>query len=115
MRTGAQPGHIFNHQRADYCLALIKTDIPPPERAEIRQTIQEADTKVVPLKVNFPYPETKELTQIPPPLLLKLPTLQKELKYRYVGRHLLLVDTDNNMIWITCLMPFRESEVGRKG
>jgi hypothetical protein len=31
-------------------------------------------------------------------LLLKLPPLPKEVKYRYVGRNLILIDTDNNMI-----------------
>ncbi len=35
---------------------------------------------------------------MPATLLLKLPTLPKELKYRYVNRNLLLVDSDNNMI-----------------
>jgi len=48
--------------------------------------------------VNYPYPETKDLTQMPPTLLLKLPQLPKEVKYRFVGRHLLLVDTDNGLI-----------------
>lgn len=98
MRAGTKPGYIFNPQTAGYFRTIIKTEIPPTDKAEIRQTILEADTKGVPLKVNYPYPETKELTQIPPTLLLKLPQLPKEVKYRYVGRHLLLVDTDNNLI-----------------
>lgn len=98
MRSGTKPGYIFNPQTAEYFRTIIKTEIPAPDKAEIRQTILEADTKGVPLKVNYPYPETKELTQMPPTLLLKLPQLPKEVKYRYVGRHLLLVDTDNNLI-----------------
>ena len=49
-------------------------------------------------EINYPYPETKELSQIPPTLLLKLPTLPKEVKYRFVGRHMLVVDTDNGLI-----------------
>ncbi len=35
---------------------------------------------------------------MPPTLLLKLPQLPKQLNYRYVGRNLMLVDTDNNII-----------------
>jgi hypothetical protein len=31
-------------------------------------------------------------------LLLKLPQLPKEVKYRYVNRNLILIDTDNNLI-----------------
>ena len=98
MRVGTERGYIFNPQTAGYFRSLIKNGVPKRDQAEIRQTILEADTKGVPLKVNYPYPETKELAQIPPTLLLKLPQLPKEVKYRYVGSHLLLVDTDNNLI-----------------
>lgn len=98
MRTGTKQGYIFDPQTAEYFRTTIKTDVQPRDKPEIRQTILEADTKGVPLRVNYPYPESKELTQIPPTLLLKLPQLPKEVKYRYVGRHLLLVDTDNNLI-----------------
>jgi len=38
------------------------------------------------------------VTQIPPTLLLKLPTLPKQVKYRFVGRHMLMVDSDNGLI-----------------
>jgi hypothetical protein len=78
MRAGTKPGYIFNRQTAAYFRTIIKNDLPPDDKAEVRRTILEADTKGVPLRVNFPYPETKELTQIPPTLLLKLPQLQKE-------------------------------------
>ncbi|HET6892361.1 MAG TPA: hypothetical protein VFH31_14765 [Pyrinomonadaceae bacterium] len=98
MRAGTQQGYIFNKEFAPYLRTIIKTEFPPRDKAEIREVILEADTKGVPLKVNHPYPETKELTQIPPTLLLKLPQLPKEVKYRYVGRHMLLVDTDNGLI-----------------
>ena len=98
MRAGTKPGYIFNPQTVDYFRTVIKTEVAPHDKAEIRETTLEADTKGVPLRVNYPYPETKEVTQMLPTLLLKLPPLPKEVKYRYVGRHLLLVDTDNNLI-----------------
>lgn len=98
MRAGTKQGYIFNRQFSDYLRTVIKTEFPPRDKAEIREVILEADTKGVPLKVNYPYPETKELAQIPPTLLLKLPQLPKEVKYRYVGRHMLLVDTDHGLI-----------------
>lgn len=98
MRAGTKAGYIFNKQTADYLRTIIKTEFPPREKAEMREVVLEADTKGVPLKVNYPYPETKELTQIPPTLLLKLPQLPKEVKYRYIGRHMALVDTDNGLI-----------------
>jgi ABC-type transporter MlaC component len=98
MRAGTMPGYIFRPEFTEYVRTTILTEFPARDRVEIKQTILEADTKGIPLKINYPYPETKELTQIPPTLLLKLPQLPKQVKYRFVGRHMLLVDTDNGLI-----------------
>lgn len=97
-RSGTNQGYIFKPEFTEYVRTIIKTEFSSRDRVEIKETILEADTKGVPLKVNYPYPETKELSQIPPTLLLKLPQLPKEVKYRFVGRHMLLVDTDNGLI-----------------
>ncbi len=98
IRAGTQPGYIFIPEFTQYVRTIIQTEFPARDKAEIKQTILEAETKGVPLKVNYPYPETKELTEMPPTLLLKLPQLPSEVKYRFVGRHLLLVDSDNSLI-----------------
>jgi ABC-type transporter MlaC component len=97
-RTFAKPGYIFTRDTADYFRTLMKAEFKGTDRAELREMILEADTAGVPMRVNYPYPETKELTQIPPTLLLTLPQLPKEVRYRFVARNLLLVDTDNGLI-----------------
>ncbi|MEK6285776.1 MAG: hypothetical protein AABO57_08550 [Acidobacteriota bacterium] len=97
-RANAKPGDILSSDIASYIRNTIKTEFKGTDRKQLRETILEADTKGVPLRVNYPYPETKELTQIPPTLLLKLPQLPKQVKYRFVGRHLLLVDRENGLI-----------------
>lgn len=97
-RSDAKRGYLFAPDIAAHIRTTIKTEFKGSERTELRETVLEADTQGVPLRVNYPYPETKELTQIPPTLLLKLPQLPKEVKYRFVGRHMLLVDTDNGLI-----------------
>ncbi len=98
MRAGTNPGYIFQPEIAAYIRALIKDEFKGSERVELRQSVLEADTKGVPLRVNYPYPESKELNQTPPTLLLRLPQLPKEVKYRFVGTNMLLVDTDNGLI-----------------
>src|SRR5687768_9643263 len=98
MRAGTKPGYIFIPAFNTYVRRTIQTEFPPKDKAEIKQTILEAENKAVPLKINYPYPESQELTQMPPTLLLKLPTLPKEVKFRFVKKHLLLVDTDNGLI-----------------
>jgi hypothetical protein len=98
MRAGTKPGYIFIPAFTQYVRTIILTEFPPRDKKDVKKTILEAETKGVPLKVNYPYPETKELTEMPATLLLKLPQLPKEVKYRFVGRHLLLVDSDNSLI-----------------
>ncbi len=97
-RANAKSGDILDPAIASHIRTLINEEFKGSEKAELKKTVLEADTKGVPLRVNYPYPDEKEFTQIPPTLLLKLPQLPKELKYRFVNRYLLLVDTDNDLI-----------------
>lgn len=97
-RGYAKQGYMFTAPVAKYIRDLVRKEFKGTDRVQVREAILEADTAGVPLKVNYPYPETKELTQIPPTLLLTLPPLPKEVKYRFVQRNLLLVDTDNGLI-----------------
>ena len=97
-RNYAKQGYIFTPEASDYFRQLIRTEFKGADRSELRKTVLESETDGVPMRVNYPYPETKELTEMPPTLLLKLPALPKEVKYRFVKRNLLLVDTDNGLI-----------------
>lgn len=97
-RAGAKRGDIFTAGAAEYLRRLIRTEFKGQDRGEIKEVILDADTAGVPLKVNYPYPETKEVSTVPPTLLLKLPQLPKEVNYRFVGRHMLLVDKENGLI-----------------
>jgi hypothetical protein len=97
-RTDAKPGQIFTPDITTYIRALIRSEFKGTERKELRETVLEADTKGVPLRVNYTYPETKELVEMPPTLLLKLPALPKQVRYRFVGQNMLLVDRENGLI-----------------
>jgi hypothetical protein len=97
-RASAKPGDIFTPDVANYIRSTLKREFKESDKKEIRKIVLGADTKDVPLRVNYPYPEPKEFSEMPPTLLLKLPPLPKQVNYRYVGRNLMLVDTDNNII-----------------
>jgi len=97
-RAGSKRGDIFVSAAADYIRRTLRTEFKGKDRAELREIVFEAETKGVPLRVNYPYPETVELTEMPPTLLLRLPQLPKEMRYRFVGCNMLLVDRDNNLI-----------------
>ncbi len=97
-RAGAKPGQLFTPDIAEHIRATIKTEFKGSERRELRETVLEADTKGVPLRVNYAYPDSKELVEMPATLLLKLPQLPKQLRYRFVGKNMLLVDRENGLI-----------------
>lgn len=97
-RPTAKQGELFTPDIAAHIRTTIRSLYKGQKLQEIRAEILEAETAGVPLRVNYTYPESKELTQIPPTLLLKLPQLPKQVKYRFVGRHMLLVDRENGLI-----------------
>lgn len=97
-RVGAKPGNVFTKSIANYIRTTIRNEFKGKDRQELRKSVMEAETQGVPLRVNYPYPENKELTEMPPTLLLKLPQLPKQLRYRFVGQHMLLVDRENGLI-----------------
>ena len=97
-RASAKPGDLFEPVLAAHIRDVIKTELKPATKQEVRETVRESEVKAVPLRVNYPYPETEELLEMPPTLLLRLPQLPKQVRYRYVGRNMLLVDRENGLI-----------------
>jgi hypothetical protein len=97
-RAGAVPGQLFTRGAQQHIRAVIADEFKGRDRVELLKTVSEAETKGVPLRVNYPYPESKEQLEMPPTLLLRLPQLPKQVKYRFVGRSLLLVDRENGLI-----------------
>jgi hypothetical protein len=97
-RASAKPGDVFAPEAARHIREVIKSELKPSTKQEVRQTVLESEVKAVPLRVNYPYPETEEQIEMPPTLLLRLPQLPKQVKYRYVGRNMLLVDRENGLI-----------------
>ena len=97
-RSGAKRGEIFAPEISTYIRNVVREDFKGRDKVELRKTILQAETAGVPVRVNYPYPEQKEFAEMPPTLLLKLPQLPQELRYRFVGSNLLLVDKENNVI-----------------
>ena len=98
-RTGAKQGDVFTPEAATFIRAIIKDEFKGKDKIEFRDTVlREAENKDVPLRVNYPYPESQELLEMPATLLMRLPQLPKQLRYRFVRSNLLLVDRENGLI-----------------
>lgn len=97
-RASAKQGELFVPVLAEHIREVIKSEMPTKVKQEVRANVTESEVKAVPLRVNYPYPESEELLDMPPTLLLRLPQLPKQVRYRYVGRNMLLVDRENGLI-----------------
>ena len=97
-RASAKQGDLFVPALAAHIREVIKSEMPTKVKREVRETVVESEVKAVPLRINHPYPESQEQLEMPPTLLLRLPQLPKQVKFRYVGRNMLLVDRENGLI-----------------
>ena len=97
-RIGIRQGAVFSPEIAAYLKKIIAVELRVADRAELRKEVIEAENKAVRVRVNYPYPEAQEILEMPATLLQVLPQLPKQLKYRFVGRHMLLVDRENALI-----------------
>lgn len=106
-RSGLKQGAIFTPAIAAHFKKLMAVQLNIAERAELRKEVIEAENKAVAVRVNYPYPSSQEILEVPATLLQALPQLPKQVKYRFVGRHLLLVDRENELIvdYITNAVP----------
>jgi hypothetical protein len=97
-RRGAVRGNIFTPEAERMIRAIVVGHYPGRDRVELKKELAEAETKTVTVKVNAVYPEAAELMEMPPTLLLVLPQLPKQVRYRFVGTSLLIVDRENHLI-----------------
>jgi hypothetical protein len=97
-RANAKRGELFRPEAADYIRRTLKIEFQGKDRQELRDKIFETELKGVVLRVNYPYADSAEFSEMPATLLAKLPQLPKEVRYRFVGRNMLLVDRESNVI-----------------
>jgi hypothetical protein len=103
-RVSAKPGDIFTPTVKPLLAAIIQGYLNTPEAAPAKDKVEKENPRVetpaapLVLKVNAPYDGQASFSTVPAPLLLKLPTLPRELEFRFVGRHLVLRDTTANTI-----------------
>ena len=97
-RASAKQGDIFTPVAVGHIREVIKSDAPAKVKREVRETVIESEVKGVPLRVNYAYPDSQELLEMTPTLLLRLPQLPKQVRYRFVKGNLLLVDRENGLI-----------------
>jgi hypothetical protein len=98
-RAEAKQGDIFTPEIEKKFRALLSPEVKGPAGAKAKATILE-EKPMVELKVNTEYPSAEPLSTVPPTVLQAMPPLPKGegLEYRFVRKHLILLDTRANLI-----------------
>ena len=97
LRKGIPQGTIFTPESASVIRSIISRELKLADKTDLRTKAASAGGDV-PIAVNIEYPESKEVLEMPPSLLIALPQLPKELRYRFAGNTLLLMEVGNRMI-----------------
>ena len=99
-RKDAKPGEIFTPEIRQLFRRLMYPETKGPDGAETKAAIAEEkqELKDVKIRVNAAYPDDAPLMTVPPNILAALPKLPEDLEFRFVSRHMILLDVHANLI-----------------
>ena len=93
-RRGAKQGDIFTPTVS----VAFKRVLVLQMNAGTWSSIMDDNPGEFPTRINGDYPERRPLSAVPPPILAALPALPDGVQYRFLGRHLILLDTRAEVI-----------------
>ena len=105
-RASARRGDVFDAKVVPTIVLRVRAELDGAEAGPARKVIREGNPKFdpegyvpVPIAVNASYPLRAPVSTVPASVLLVLPPLPANiLEYRFVGRDLILIDTEANLI-----------------
>jgi hypothetical protein len=97
-RRGAKPGDIFTAEAQAVIKRLLARVFAGPDGAALRASIMDENPVGIKLTVNGRYPDTVPLSTVPPQVLQGLPKLPEEMEYRFINRHLILMDVHAHIV-----------------
>jgi hypothetical protein len=93
-RAKARQGDIFTP-----AISLqFKKVLGPELNAATREAIGDDNPGEFSSRINRIYPDRRPVSTVPPNILAALPPLPDGIEYRFLGRHLILLDTKSRMI-----------------
>ena len=99
-RSDAKQGDIFSPEIRTLLRRLMYPETKGREGRDNKAAMKEeqGELKDVVLKVNARYPDSAPLMTVAPDILAALPKLPEDLEYRFVSKHMILLDTHPNII-----------------
>jgi hypothetical protein len=96
-RGGAKQGDVFGPDMPGIIRRALAPIFKGPEGARVRAAIIDEPHPAVPA-VNARYPDDVPLSTMPPDVLRVLPRLEEGLEFRFIDRHLILLDIKSHLI-----------------
>ena len=97
-RKNAKRGEIFTPEAEPVIKRLLANVFAGSDGKELMKSIMDEYPSGVKLTVNGRYPDTVPVSTVPPEILQTLPRLTEDMEYRFIGRHLILLDTHAHVI-----------------
>jgi hypothetical protein len=97
-RASAKRGEIFTEQAEPVIRRLLAAVFDGPEGKQLLASILDENPAGMKLTVNMRYPDTVPISTMPPEVLQTLPKLSEDLEYRFIGRHLILLDSHSHVV-----------------
>lgn len=97
-RKDAKQGDIFGPAAQPVIKRLLAAVFAGPEGKEMVASILDENPVGMKLSVNMRYPDSVPISTVPPEVLQTLPRLSEDMEYRFVGRHLILLDSHAHVV-----------------
>ena len=97
-RPNARAGDIFGPDMTALVKRLLAPVFSGSDGAHLKHAISDEEPHPVPPVVNARYPDDVPLSTMPPDVLKALPRLEEEIEYRFIGRHLILLDPHAHLV-----------------
>ena len=97
-RSDAKQGDFFTPGMVALVKRVLGEVLSGPAGKTIKASIMDENPGVPKLVINERYPSSVPLSTMPPEILEPLPELKGELEYRFIGRRLILLDTEADII-----------------
>jgi hypothetical protein len=99
-RTNAKQGDVFTPEIVAQFRRLLYPELKGDDGRDAKEILKDdaPSPQSIPFKVNAKYPDNAPVPTVPANLLLNLPTLPEPLQYKIIGKHLLLLDEEADLI-----------------
>ena len=97
-RKGAKPGNIFTPEAQAVIKRLLAAVFDGPDGKQLLASILDENPVGMKMAVNMRYPDEVPISTMPPEVLQTLPKLSEDMEYRFIGRHLILLDAHAHII-----------------